>query len=335
MSFLDPVLQAVAINALADLSRAGLSYHDLVSYGDINPLFLAALASTIQQSTSLVSSPPTAAVPAVTSNSSSIGNYSSVNATGTSSGALPSNSNLPLLSGQGISNDDRKDNSPDPEASAALIQLACAGLSYDDMVKLGGVHPIYLAQLILQMSSSLPNTKLLEEAVIAMQATAAATAVNATSSNVVPELTTLNDDKSVVARHSQTTGQASVLSATAPSSSSPPPKPLNSLGSLSHSHKQATATNKTSYNGLPVLNFKAAEIKHTQESDAQRSSRTIINGHSITLKNTTSSIQSTTRRRPTAMELDKRPTATLKFGSDRSNGPLIIQMSDSEDSEEE
>ncbi|KAK9241469.1 hypothetical protein V1525DRAFT_384867 [Lipomyces kononenkoae] len=283
LSILDPKVQADAVAALSDLSRAGLSYQDLLTYGRINAQFLSMLVSSV----SLPSSSPATET-------------SKRADTSMSSPAQKSDVFIPdrdVLSG----------------GEKALAELSSAGLSCNDMVELGGLHPLFLAQLISQMSSSLQNhAQLLEQAMVIVREAAATLSAAPTSM---------------------------------PSSGAATPTPSISVTSVTSAPAQPQAPSKNMKtemtNGGKLGSSTSAISSDTQQSViAASSTAQLLNNRSslqssVSISGISVNVSRTLRKRPTALDLDATSNQNVKFGSDRSNGKMVIEMSDSDDSEAE
>ncbi|KAK9243256.1 hypothetical protein V1506DRAFT_545024 [Lipomyces tetrasporus] len=282
-NLLEPKLQADAVAALSDLSRAGLSYQDLLTYGGINAQFLSMLVSSI----SLPSSSPT---------------------TETSKRADTSMSS-PAQKSDGFSHD----RDVQGGGEKALAELSAAGLSCNDMVQLGGLHPLFLAQLISQMSSSLPNhAQLLEQAVAIVREAAATLSAAPTS---VPS--------SGAATPTHSTSATPVTTASARSQA-----PLNNATTEAIN----SGTTETHALSLPSEIPRPVAVNTTAGKTLRN--RIVSNGQSsISISGTSVNVSRTLRRRPTAMDLDAPSNQTVRFGTDRSNGKMVIEMSDSEESD--
>ncbi|KAK9311973.1 hypothetical protein V1522DRAFT_410696 [Lipomyces starkeyi] len=284
-SILEPKVQADAVAALSDLSRAGLSYQDLLTYGGINAQFLSMLVSSV----SLPSSSPT---------------------TETSKRADTSMSSPAQKSD--VFSDDRDVHGG---GEKALAELSSAGLSCNDMVQLGGLHPLFLAQLISQMSSSLQNHAQLLEQAMAIVQEAAATLSAAPSS--------IPSSGAATPTHSM-----SATSVTSASAQNLAPLRSGKTETSSSGKVEARASAKSSDSQQPVIAAPSA--------GKTLRNRIVSNGQSgVSISANSVNVSRTLRRRPTAMDLDSTSNQNIKFGSDRSNGKMVIEMSDSDESDAE
>ncbi|KAK9486269.1 hypothetical protein V1527DRAFT_76022 [Lipomyces starkeyi] len=285
LSILEPKVQADAVAALSDLSRAGLSYQDLLTYGGINAQFLSMLVSSV----SLPSSSPT---------------------TETSKRADTSMSSPAQKSD--VFSDDRDVHGG---GEKALAELSSAGLSCNDMVQLGGLHPLFLAQLISQMSSSLQNHAQLLEQAMAIVQEAAATLSAAPSS--------IPSSGAATPTHS--------MSATAVTSAS-----AQNLAPLRSGKTEASSSGKVEARASAISSDSQQPVIAAPSAGKSLRNRIVSNGQSgVSISANSVNVSRTLRRRPTAMDLDATSNQNIKFGSDRSNGKMVIEMSDSDESDAE
>ncbi|KAK9468054.1 hypothetical protein V1512DRAFT_260663 [Lipomyces arxii] len=303
-NLLNPQMQASAVEALAELSRAGLSYHDLLSYGDIHPLFLSSLVSS-------VSLPP----------SSPATETSKVANTSFSSPAVKSD----------LAFGDEKFFSE--EALNALLDLSAAGLLYQDIVQLGAINPLYLARLVSHLSPDSPrHTELLEQAVLTVNA------ANTNSPAVV-----VRPALSVPSSGTATPALVPSASTTPTGETRKNPFKVNLESEISASVFANPAPSSTvslnTTNVASKVTSNAVPNARTQVSNVTSEPRTtrskiISNGqNSVTISGNSVQVNRTIRKRPTAMELGGSSSQVVKFGTDRSVGKMVIEMSDSEDSE--
>ncbi|KAK9365983.1 hypothetical protein V1509DRAFT_642113 [Lipomyces kononenkoae] len=287
LSILEPRVQADAVAALSDLSRAGLSYQDLLTYGGINAQFLSMLVSSV----SLPSSSP---------------------ATETSKRADTSMSSPAQKSDVCIADKDVQSG-----GERALAELSSAGLTCNDMVELGGLHPLFLAQLISQMSSSLQNhAQLLEQAMdIVREAAATLSAAPSAAPTSIP---------------------SSGAATPTPSISMTPVTSVSAQPAVSSKNTKTEMTNSGKLGSLTsAISLDTQQPVIAASSTAQfLSSRSNVQS-SVSISGISVNVSRTLRKRPTAMDLDATSNQNVKFGSDRSNGKMVIEMTDSDDSEAE
>ncbi|KAK9494561.1 hypothetical protein V1508DRAFT_402914 [Lipomyces doorenjongii] len=283
-SILEPKVQADAVAALSDLSRAGLSYQDLLTYGGINAQFLSMLVSSV----SLPSSSPT---------------------TETSKRADTSMSSPAQKSDVFIDDRDIQGG-----GEKALAELSSAGLSCNDMVQLGGLHPLFLAQLISQMSSSLQNHAQLLEQAMAIVQEAAATLSAAPSS--------MPSSGAATPTHSM--------------SATPVTASAQNLAPLRSAKTEASTNGKLEARASAIASDSQQPVIATPSTGKNLRNRIVSNGQSsVSISGNSVNVSRTLRRRPTAMDLDATSNQNVKFGSDRSNGKMVIEMSDSDESDAE
>ncbi|KAK7205549.1 hypothetical protein BZA70DRAFT_162140 [Myxozyma melibiosi] len=340
---LDPTLQTAVTSALADLSSAGLSYHDIISFGNIHPLFLSTLVSSV----SIPSSPSPAEASTKPAETTTI------------SSSAPHSETLT----------DQKDTAS--KVQETLAELVVAGLSYNDIVSLGGVHPVYLAQLVLQAPDELPHkVDLLAQAGATIEQVSASLAASAASTSTAAAAA----GKPVPSKEqteSHPTPASSEPAATEPKTTPAVKSDSAQTVKQDKQDKQdAKDQNGNGANGKSPAKGKrgrpakrrgkaepqppppppaavppppppppAAPTTATDPAGAaptperQTRSKIITNGkNSVTITGNSVNVSRTLRRRPTAMDFDdRRASATnTKFGSDRMRGKIVIEMSDSE-----
>ncbi|KAK9451666.1 uncharacterized protein V1518DRAFT_409198 [Limtongia smithiae] len=297
-SMLDSSLQASAIAALADLSRAGLTYQQVLSLGNIHPLFLSNLVSSISMPT-----PPIAEA----------SKQSSLTAVAppappplrSSSPLPPSHSPPPTV--QSLV-DERQLESV---AIEALVFLASLGMSYDDIVNFGGVHPHYLAGLVVHSPSTLLNRS---QYVKAATQTIALSLKRSTEQLSAARASNSND--AVPTTSFSTTGSAAVAAA---SQHSENVSRASSKGPLSTA---TSATSTPTLTSAPSFPPNAALIAATTA---------IQYNNGVAVVRNTVMASRVLKKRPTALDFDAPMEFKGRFGSDRFSGRMMIEMSDSDE----
>ncbi|KAK9461291.1 uncharacterized protein V1516DRAFT_675556 [Lipomyces oligophaga] len=275
LSDLDPELRAAAVEALTMLSQSGLSFQDILTYGDIHPMFLSQLLST-------------ADAPLSTSELYNL---------------LADSTNIVLNKKNGT----ESQNDIMALAGNVFSELIAAGLDYNDIVRLGDVNPVFLTQLVIASPQTLHNRKEL-----LLQA---GESMNKFSESLTPY--------SNIARVKYLSKEDRISSITNPSAvkifDRGPVKsiPIRISKPLSaNARAGGTASETISINAL------VASASKDSPTTGPVTNGPVTNGP----------VLRTFKRRPVAMDLDTstRIDKNLRFGSDRSGGRIVIEMSDSD-----